>query len=91
MALKSFFFLIALYIPFVLCVSPLVDLGYTKLQGVAGLPGTTQWLGIRYAAAPIGQLRFANPQEPPSTEGVVDSTKVCTIEIKEEMLTLLQC
>lgn len=61
---------------FVGAVDPLVDLGYTKLQGVAQPMGVTRWLGVRYAAAPVGQLRFAAPTDPPSTTGVVDASKV---------------
>ncbi|OAA67923.1 carboxylesterase [Niveomyces insectorum RCEF 264] len=57
-------------------VDPLVDLGYTQLQGTA-LPdaGVTQWLGVRYAAAPLGDLRFAAPIDPPSTSDVQDATQ----------------
>jgi len=57
-------------------VDPLVSLGYTRLQGVSQAQGITQWLGVRYAAPPLGQLRFRAPIDPPATTGVVDSTKV---------------
>lgn len=57
-------------------VDPLVDLGYTKLQGVAEPGGATRWLGVRYAAAPLGELRFAAPVDPPNTADVVDASKV---------------
>jgi carboxylesterase type B len=44
--------------------SPIVDLGYTKYQGVPLANGITQWLGMRYAAPPVGNLRFRAPQDP---------------------------
>ncbi|KLU82420.1 para-nitrobenzyl esterase [Magnaporthiopsis poae ATCC 64411] len=53
-------------------VDPLVDLGYTKVQGVAEAGGATRWLGVRYAAPPLGVLRFAAPTDPPSTNGTVE-------------------
>jgi len=41
-----------------------VDLGYSKYQGVDENNGISHWLGIRYAAPPVGDLRFRSPQEP---------------------------
>ncbi|KAH9217163.1 Alpha/Beta hydrolase protein [Leptodontidium sp. 2 PMI_412] len=41
-----------------------VDLGYSKYQGSNVENGVTQWLGIRYAAAPVGDLRFRAPRDP---------------------------
>ena len=57
-------------------VDPLVDLGYSKVQGAAQQIGITQWLGVRFAAPPLGQLRFAAPQDPEPTVDIVDATKV---------------
>lgn len=57
-------------------VDPLVDLGYTKIQGVAEPGGATRWLGVRYAAPPLGELRFAAPVDPPNTTDVVDGSNV---------------
>ncbi|KAL5313134.1 hypothetical protein ACEPPN_018867 [Leptodophora sp. 'Broadleaf-Isolate-01'] len=45
-------------------VSPLVDVGYSKYQGTKLLNGITQWLGIRYAAPPVGDLRFRAARDP---------------------------
>ncbi|KAK8113582.1 triacylglycerol [Apiospora sp. TS-2023a] len=58
-------------------VDPLVDLKYTKLQGTPLGNGATQWLGVRYAAPPVGDLRFAAPIDPPATAPgtVEDATK----------------
>lgn len=41
-----------------------VDLGYSRYSGNSFKDGTTQWLGMRYAAPPVGNLRFAAPQDP---------------------------
>jgi hypothetical protein len=41
-----------------------VDLGYARYQGQKLKGGITQTLGIRYAAPPVGNLRFAAPQDP---------------------------
>jgi len=41
-----------------------VDLGYSKYVGSNVKNGVSQWLGIRYAAAPVGDLRFRAPQDP---------------------------
>lgn len=40
-----------------------VDLGYSRYSGKSFKDGTSQWLGIRYAAPPVGNLRFAAPQD----------------------------
>jgi hypothetical protein len=48
----------------VVAVKPLVDVSYSKYQGVSLENGVTQWLGVRYAAPPVGDLRFAAPCDP---------------------------
>ncbi|KAI0382479.1 alpha/beta-hydrolase [Hypomontagnella monticulosa] len=53
----------------VTAVDTTVDLVCNKYAGVATPNGITQWLGIRYAAAPVGNLRFMPPQDPPCTNG----------------------
>ena len=45
-------------------VETLVELDYAKYDGVANDTGVTHWLGMRYAAPPVGDLRFAPPQDP---------------------------
>ncbi|KAI6440924.1 hypothetical protein MCOR22_006878 [Pyricularia oryzae] len=63
----------------VAAVDPLVDLGYTRLQGVAQGQGATQWLGVRFAQPPLGALRFAAPaalnMKAPFDGNVVDASK----------------
>ncbi|KAA8642211.1 hypothetical protein EYZ11_007464 [Aspergillus tanneri] len=47
-----------------------VDLGYARYRGLPRPDGIVQWLGMRYAAPPVGPLRFAAPQDPESVDGV---------------------
>ncbi|KAL8952109.1 MAG: hypothetical protein Q9222_001977, partial [Ikaeria aurantiellina] len=54
--------------------NPIVDLGYARYQG-SNSSGISRWLGMRYAAVPTGQLRFAAPAPPPSKKGVQQATK----------------
>ncbi|KAI3392679.1 hypothetical protein diail_5319 [Diaporthe ilicicola] len=43
-----------------------VGLDYSTYIGTAQSgTGVTEWLGIRFAAPPLGDLRFARPQDPP--------------------------
>lgn len=55
---------------------PVVDLGYSRYQGNNFQHGVNQWLGIRYAAAPLGELRFAAPQDPTYNDTLQGATKV---------------
>lgn len=55
-----------------------VDLGYTKYRGAALSIGITQWLGMRYASPPLGELRFRAPQNPVTEEDVLDAFTVRT-------------
>lgn len=57
-------------------IDPVIDVGYTKYQGVTHPTGVTQWLGIRYAAPPLGHLRFAEPQDPLKEPPVQRADKV---------------
>jgi hypothetical protein len=54
-----------------------VDLGYARYRGEALSNGVAQWLGIRYAAPPLGALRFSSPQDPEKVAGVQDASQVC--------------
>jgi len=75
---------------FVRAVDPVVDLGYSKYRGRIVGEGTTQWLGIRYAAPPLGQLRFAAPQDPLPTTEVLDASKVSTQSHSPIVLPLMR-
>jgi hypothetical protein len=45
--------------------APVVNLSYSSYEGSSLLNGVSQFLGLRYAAAPVGDLRFEAPQDPP--------------------------
>ncbi|KAJ7149819.1 Alpha/Beta hydrolase protein [Mycena crocata] len=56
-------------------LAPIVDLGYAQYQGtVDAVRNITTLLGIRYAAAPTGNLRFRAPQPPASVSGLQHAT-----------------
>ena len=54
----------------------MVDLGYSKYQGRAVGGGISQWLGIRYAAPPVGDLRFAAPRSPSINDTIQQADQV---------------
>lgn len=56
----------------------LVDLGYAQYQGTLLSSGITQYLGMRYASPPLGDLRFRAPQPPQSSNGVQNAQSVYT-------------
>ena len=51
----------------------IVTLADGQYQGTTQHNGITSWLGMRYAAAPVGNLRFAAPQDPPKFAGVIQA------------------
>lgn len=57
---------------------PVVDLGYSRYQGITIGSGVNQYLGMRYAAPPVGDLRFRAPAEPLTTAGLQNATAVST-------------
>ena len=57
-------------------LSATVDLGYSRYQGNSYSAGVSQWLGIRYAAPPIGDLRFAAPHDPAEDRALQKANKV---------------
>jgi hypothetical protein len=56
---------LALLLTLVSAVAPTVDFSYSKYKGKDVGNGVTRWLGMRYAAPPVGALRFMPPQDPP--------------------------
>ncbi|MCJ1381989.1 hypothetical protein MMC17_005101 [Xylographa soralifera] len=61
---------VAFYLPFTNAVDRVVSLTNGRYQGTILSNGLTSWLGMRYAAAPVGSLRFAAPQDPPTHDGI---------------------
>lgn len=55
-------------------VPTLIDLGYSKYQGSALDAGVNQYLGVRYAAPPIGDLRWRAPADPEVTNATQDAS-----------------
>lgn len=47
-------------------VQPVVDLGYAIYEGTRQSDGVNSWLSLRFAAAPLGDLRWRAPQAPPT-------------------------
>ncbi|KAF5648867.1 cholinesterase precursor [Fusarium sp. NRRL 25303] len=71
--------LLAALLPFSVAVSSTVDLGYSKYKGNVLDNGVSEWLGVRYAAAPVKDLRFKLPQDPVRMRAVQDATKRGTV------------
>jgi len=67
------FLLIASLCDAALAVQSVVNLNYTSYRGVELQNGVTQWLGLRYAAPPLGNLRFSAPQPPLAAYGIQDA------------------
>lgn len=55
-----------------------VNLGYAQYESVLVSNGVRKWLGIRYAAAPLGDLRFRAPRDPSNIIGLQTADQVTT-------------
>ncbi|KAF7617020.1 triacylglycerol lipase [Aspergillus flavus] len=53
---------------------PTINLDYAQYQGLRLPAGVDQYLGMRYAAPPLAELRFRAPQEPARTSSVQDAS-----------------
>ncbi|KGO42391.1 Carboxylesterase, type B [Penicillium expansum] len=53
---------------------PIIDLVYSQYRGVSLSNGVDQYLGMKYAKAPLGDLRFRGPKDPEDTVGVSDAS-----------------
>lgn len=56
---------------------PQVDLGYSTYEGLRYDNGINAFLGMRYAAPPIGKNRLRLPQDPRNESGVIPAKEVC--------------
>ncbi|TDZ53459.1 putative secreted lipase [Colletotrichum trifolii] len=52
-----------------------VDLGYERYSGAVLPSGINQFLGMRYAEPPIGNLRWRAPRDPVQKEGTSDAVE----------------
>jgi hypothetical protein len=69
---------------------PIVDLGYSQYEGTTLSSGVNQYLGMRFAAPPLGDLRFRAPAEPLKTASV-QPAKAVTISTFLHGFRLDQC
>jgi carboxylesterase type B len=66
-----------------LAQSPIVDLGYAKYRGSTNGQGVKEFLGIRFAAPPVGDLRWRAPADPEPVTGIQDATAYKAICVGE--------
>jgi hypothetical protein len=88
MIMSFILFYAVYYLTAVTAITVTVDLSYSAYEGLTRPNGITQWLGMRYAAAPVGGLRFAAPQDPPAVDGVQKADKVNNSYCSDFALTL---
>lgn len=56
--------------------SPEVDLGYSIYRGIRLSAGIDQYVGMRFAAPPLGHLRFRAPRDPVQESSIQDAVTV---------------
>lgn len=57
--------------------SPIVQLGYGAYEGTKLRNGVDQFLGMRYAAPPLGDLRWREPEPPQKHSAIQHADTVC--------------
>ncbi|KAJ8480903.1 hypothetical protein ONZ45_g15494 [Pleurotus djamor] len=69
------FLLLSIFITVVSAELPIINVGNAQYRGSTNVEaGVSSYLGIRYAAAPVGNLRWRAPLPPPSLSGVQDAS-----------------
>jgi acetylcholinesterase len=53
-----------------------VDLGYATYQSLTNGLGISEFLGMRFAAPPLGDLRFRAPRDPLNETGIIEAYSV---------------
>ncbi|KAF2091790.1 putative triacylglycerol lipase [Saccharata proteae CBS 121410] len=61
---------ISVFVGHTAAVQSIISLDYATYQGTSTSDGISQWLGIRYAAPPLGHLRFSAPEDPDTVDDV---------------------
>ncbi|KAL4933186.1 Alpha/Beta hydrolase protein [Aspergillus undulatus] len=67
---QSLLFCLLAILPFTCAASSVINLGYTKYKGTALSSVVSQFLGMRYAEPPVGDLRWRAPRDPSTRSGV---------------------
>lgn len=75
---------LTLYFRFAAGIQPLTKLSYATYEGSVLSNGVTQWLGIRFAAAPVGTLRFEAPEDPIVENGTQTANTVRVLCLKHD-------
>jgi hypothetical protein len=60
--------------------SPTIQLDYASYEGERYENGVDAYLGMRYAAPPVGALRFSAPEDPLTETEIQEATAVSIIE-----------
>ncbi|KAJ8607106.1 hypothetical protein MRB53_040542 [Persea americana] len=64
-----------------------IDLGYSKVSAYQTFNSITSWVNIRYAAPPVGNLRFAAPEAPLQENSVNDGKTGYTCRMSHQDLS----
>src|SRR5262245_29741677 len=63
---------------------PRVDLGYAVYEGRGLSRGVNQFIGMRYAAPPLGDLRWRAPQDLPASNRLLQADQVGNQSLKSD-------